>query len=197
MLTPDEMASLFKYETPVYDAQLKLAQQAWAAFQASTPEKWSALLQQDTSALPFLEGTIIRTLEEFPSRLNGLSRTEQQALSIIAAGEQRPGKVFGGNQALEERVFMGDTGFWDILRSFLTSSPPLITLPAGKQLTLSSSPDQALTITPEGKAVLSGKQNWLEIKAPDRWIGGVHLTRDNVWTWGATDGVKHLALLGV
>ena len=196
LLTPDEMASLFKYETPVSNAQLKLSQQAWAAFRDKTPEKWSALLQQDTSALPFLEGTIIRMLEEFPSRFNGLSRTEHQALSIIAAGEQRSGKVFGGNQTLEERVFMGDTGFWDILRSFLTSSPPLITLPAGKQLTLPSTPDQALTITSEGKAILSGKQNWLEIKAPDRWIGGVHLTRDNVWTWGGADGIKHLPLLG-
>jgi hypothetical protein len=130
-------------------------------------------------------------LEEFPSRYNSLSRTEQQALSIIAAGEQRPGKVFASNQALEDRVFMGDTGFWDILRLFLTSSPPLITLPAGKQLTLPSTPDQALTITPEGKAVLLGKRNWLEIKAPDRWIGGVHLTRDNIWTWDGADGIEH------
>jgi hypothetical protein len=191
LLTPDEMASLFKYQAPVGHAQLKLAQQAWAAFREPTPAKWSALLNQDTSALPFLEGTIIRMLEEFPSRYNGLSRTEQQALSIIAAGEQRPGKVFTSNQALEDRVFMGDTGFWDILRLFLTSSPPLITLPAGKQLTLPSTPDQALTITPEGKAVLLGKRNWLEIKAPDRWIGGVHLTRDKVWTWDGADGIEH------
>jgi len=196
LLSPDEMSSLFKYETPVDDAQLKLAKQAWAAFREPTPEEWSALLQQDTSALPFLEGAIIRMLEEFPSQFNGLSRTEQQALSIIAAGEQRPGKVFGGNQTLEDRVFMGDTGFWDILRSFLTSSSPLVTLPAGKRLTLPSTPDQALMITPEGKAVLSGKRNWLEIKAPDRWIGGVHLTRDNVWTWDGADVIEHLPLLG-
>lgn len=188
LLAPEEMASLFKYEVPIIDAQLKLANQGWAAFRSATPEKWNALLKEDTSALPFLKGAIVRVLEEYPSQTNGLSRTEQQALTIISEGEHRPGRVFGHNQQLEERIFMGDSGFWTILYEFLESEPPLLKLPEGKELTLPTSPDQELTITPEGKEVLSGKRNWLEINPPDKWIGGVHLSQDNIWCWDSVAG---------
>jgi hypothetical protein len=187
-LTPEEMASLFKYEVPITDAQLNLANRAWAAFRSNTPEKWSALLKEDTSALPFLKGAILRMLEEYPSQRNGLSRTEQQALTIISEGENRPGRVFGHNQEREERIFMGDAGFWTILHGFLESEPPLLKLPEGKELTLPTSPDQELTITPAGTEVLSGKRNWLEINPPHRWMGGVHLSQDNVWCWDSVAG---------
>jgi len=190
MLTPDEMTSLFKHEVPISDDQLELAQRSWAAFREKTPEKWSALLKEDTSALQFLEGAIVRMLEEFPSQSNGLSRTEQQALKIISDGEKRPGRIFGHNQELEERVFLGDSSFWNILHGFLESSPSLLTLAEGKELTLPTSPDQELIITSEGKDILSGKRNWIDIKQLNRWIGGVHLTQDNVWCWDNSDGIK-------
>ncbi len=190
MLASDEMASLIQHQVSVSDSQLKLAQRAWAAFREKTPEKWSALLKEDTSDLQFLEGAIVRVLEEFPNKRNGLSRTEQQALKIISGGEKRPGKIFGHNQKLEARMFLGDSSFWDILHGFLASSPPLITLTKGKKLTLPASPDQELSITSEGEEVLSGKQNWLDIRELDRWVGGVHLKRDNVWCWDAVDGIE-------
>ena len=189
MLTPDEMMSLFKYETAITDAQLNLANHAWKEFRSKTPKKWNALLQENTTALPFLKGAIVRMLEEYPNQRNGLSRTEQQALTILSGGEKRPGRVFGNNQQLEERMFMGDTGFWDILNEFLESAPPLLKLPEGKKLTLPTSPDQELTITDEGRDVQSGKLNWLEINPSNRWIGGVHLTKDNIWCWDLIKGV--------
>lgn len=185
MLSPEEIASLMKYETPITSAHLTLAAQAWEAFRSSTPEKWWALLQEDTSVFPFLRGAIVRMLEEYPDHQTGLSRTEQQALTIISEGEKRPGKIFGLNQQCEERIFMGDTVFWEILNGLLESSPPLLKLPEGKTLTLPPQPDQELTITKEGKAVLSGQRSWLDIQPPNRWIGGVHLSPDNRWCWNA------------
>lgn len=181
MLTPGQMLSMLAYEAPVTPGQLELARHAWTAFRDKTPEKWSALLNEGTDALEFLEGAIIRMLEEYPDKSNGLSRTEQQALSIIAGGESRPASVFAENQKLEDRVFMGDTTFRDILNSFLRSSPPLLTLPAGKELTLSPSPDQALKMTDAGKQVLSGKRNWLDISEMNKWLGGVHLNKNAIW----------------
>ena len=188
MLKPHEMAALVKYETPVTETHLELSSKAWAAFKCDTPENWFSLLKTDTTAFPFLEGAITRVLEEYPSSTNGLSRTEQQALTVILQGEKRPGRIFGRNQQLEERIFLGDSGFWDILNQFLNSSPPLLKLPDGKELSIPPSPDQELTITPEGKEVLAGKRNWLDILDIDRWIGGVHLTPDNVWNWDASNG---------
>lgn len=183
LMSPDEMATLTKYEEPVTEKHYKISSQAWQAFRSDTPEQWAELIKMDTTALPFLEGAIVRLLEEYPSCINGLSRTAQQALTIISQGEKRPGRVFGAFQESEERRFMGDSSFWEILHRLLESSPPLLKLPEGKQLTLPTSPDQELTITEHGKEVLSGERNWLEYEQVDQWIGGVHLTPKNLWCW--------------
>lgn len=185
-LSPEDMTALYQYEQPVSEIQLKLASNAWAAFCSDTPKKWHALLKVDTSALPYLEDAIIRLLEEYPGCKNGLSRTAQQALKIISQGEKRPGKVFGLFQDSEERQFMGDSSFWEILHQLLNASPPLLSIAEGKTLTLPTSTDQELTITTEGEEVLSGKRNYLELTEKDQWLGGVHLTPENTWCWNSS-----------
>jgi len=182
-LSPEQMAMLYRYEQTVTEDHLALASKAWSAFRASTPEQWFALLQMDTRALPYLAGAIFRQLQEYPDCRHGLSRTALQALNIIAHGEQRPGRVFALYQETEERRFLGDASFWVILHELLESSPPLLKLAEHKTLTLPFSPDQALTITPAGEAVLAGKSNWLNSFKLDRWMGGVHLTSSNLWCW--------------
>jgi len=188
MVTPAEMKALIKYEAPITDQHLQLSNKAWAAFRSDTPDKWYDLLNTDTSVLPFLKGAIIRLLEEYPDCTNGLSRTAHQALKIISKEEKRPGRVFGLYQKTEDRRFLGDSSFWIILQELLDSGPPLLVLPEGKKLTLPTSPDQKLTITQRGKDVLNGKYDWLKMTKPDRWLGGVHLTSDNVWRWDSNSG---------
>ena len=91
--------------------------------------------------------------------------------------------MFGKYQGTEEKRFMGDSSFWVILQQLLASNPPLIKLAPGKQLTLPARPDQELFITSAGEKVLAGEWNWLDMLVLDRWIGGVHLTQENVWCW--------------
>ena len=189
-LSTEEMAALFKYEEPITENHFELSTKAWSALRSGSPEKWCAMLKMDTTALPFLGGAVIRLLEEYPSCANGLSRTAHKALEIVLQGETHPARVFACYQESEQRIFLGDSSFWVILHELLESSPPLLKLPYGKDLTLPSSPDQELSITPEGKEVLSGKRNWLEIIEMDRWIGGVHLTADNIWCWDSGSVVK-------
>ena len=188
-LTPAGMRALFDYEARVSAAQLQLASRAWAAFRAPAPEDWAGLLESDTSVLPFLEGVVARLLEEYPDCSNGLSRTAQQALTIISQGEGHPGKVFARYQETEERCFLGDLVFMDILQALLHSSPALLELPHGQRLALTAGPEQVLEITPAGREVLAGKRNWLDIKEPDCWLGGVHLTAENCWCRQAESGL--------
>ena len=184
-LSSQEMTDLLRYEEPVTEKHFNLSSKAWSAFRAATPEKWCTLLTTDTTALPFLNAAVRRLLEEYPSCNNGLSRTVHQALTIIAQGETRPGKIFKRYQESEESRFLGDSSFWVILNELLNSSPPLLTLSEGKNLSLPSKPNQELTITPTARAVLAGEKNWLETARIDRWLGGVHLTPDNIWCWHA------------
>ncbi len=186
MLSPAEMQDLVQFEVPITQTHLSLASKAWAAFRSSTPEKWSALRHVDTSALPFLEGAIIRQLEEYPSVLNGLSRTAQQALQIIASGVRHPGKIFAQNQQLETRIFMGDASFWIILQALLDSAPSLLESSKNQRLIWPALKDSQLSITPAGEKVLAGKSHWLDISSPDYWIGGVHLTQENLWCWDSS-----------
>lgn len=189
MLSPDEMNGLKQFEEPIIESHLVLASKAWSAFRSYSPEAWFGLLNTDTSVLPFLEGAIVRVLEEYPDHLNGLSRTAKQALRIVSAGEKKPGKVFGRYQETEDRVFMGDASFWLILDGLLQSNPPLLNLLGGSSLTLPITPGQELSITPVGLDVLAGKRNWLDTTRLDRWIGGVHLESDkNIWCWVANPG---------
>lgn len=184
-MSPEEMKAMFAFESPVTDDQLQLANKAWSAFCFNSPERWIKMLKQDTTALPFLCGTISRMLEEYPDTTMGLSRTARQALAVISKGEKLPAKIFGACQELEERIFLGDSSFWLILHAFLASNPPLLNLSRGKSLTLPVTPDQELLITQAGLDVLDGKLDWLEIVDLDRWIGGVHLNTGNVWRYNS------------
>jgi hypothetical protein len=40
-----------------------------------------------------------------------------------------------------------------------------------------------LSITETGREVAAGKQDWLQLKPINRWLGGTHLTPENVWRW--------------
>ena len=180
-LSPVAMEGLRQYQKPVTASQLALARKAWAAFCNDSPAQWLALLEDDTSSLPFLKGAVLRMVEEYPDCATGLSRTEHQALEIIAGGEKRPARIFGRYQESEDRRFMGDLSFRYILQQMLEENPPLLSLAQGNKLCLPMSPDQELSITPAGKNVLAGRKNRLDSAGMDRWIGGVHLVPENCW----------------
>ena len=183
MCSPRQIADLRAQAAPVSDAQLLLAKHAWRAFRSADPLAWQALLQVDTTALPFLSGAVLRQLQEYPDCTTGLSLTAQRALQILSEGDQPPGKLFGLYMQQEERRFMGDASFWVILQELLGSDPPLLQLPAGIELTLPGDPEQLLKLTPAGTEVLRGERNWLDLTELDRWIGGVHLTPGHRWCW--------------
>ncbi len=193
MHSAEEMAGLIQYEVPITDEHLALSSRAWEAFRSPNPENWFALLSTDTSVLPFLEGAIIRQLEEYPSSSNGLSRTAEQALKVISLGESKPGRVFGASQKCEDRQYMGDSSFWVIIQelleplAFAETSQPLLKLPEGMDWARPPTPEHELTITPTGEAVLAGEKNWLELAETNRWIGGVHLSSENMWCWDSAN----------
>jgi len=182
-LSPEEMKELLKYQALVTKQQFSIASQAWKAFRESSPEDWVALLNIDTSELPFLHGTVIRLLEEYPNVKNGLSRTQQQALEVVASGIGHPWKIFDNSQRKEDRMFLGDLSFWEVLKEFIDSKPAILDVIEGNVNLSPIQKEHSLSITEAGKEILSNKKNWLEIREPDRWIGGVHLHPGQNWCW--------------
>ena len=101
-LTPERMSALQAVKSPASAAQLALGAHAWSAFRAPDPTAWTALLREDTTALPFLAGAVLRHLEQYPSAANGLNRTESQILQAAASGLRAPGRIFESSQDAEE-----------------------------------------------------------------------------------------------
>lgn len=146
------------------------AVEAWSAFRSSDPSALSDLVRSRTlggTSLPFLHVALCRLLEEYPSVQNGLSRCEQNILEALQFGPLPMDMLFlAAHQALEKRRFLGDTVFQNQVRRLGDGAYPLLeTLPGG-------APDE-IAITEMGRAVYRNEINWLDLGAPERWIGGV------------------------
>src|SRR2546423_2901592 len=89
--------------------QLELAKRAWQAFGSTDPTSIESLIDADTTALPYLARALRRHLEEFPSTVNGLSRSEREALTAIEEGHDTPVSAFLEVARKQESIFLGDT----------------------------------------------------------------------------------------
>lgn len=170
---------LFEARAPVTQAQRSAARDAWGAFRADAPLALVDVLPRVT-VLPHLAPALERHLQQFPSTSNGLSRTEQQTLTAIAAGAQALHDVFRSQQAREEAMFMGDLTFLDHVSALARGARPLLCTEDGGVLSL----ETRVTLTGDGERVLSGEADRVALCGIDRWLGGVHLTGHGpVWRW--------------
>jgi hypothetical protein len=187
---------LFPRRKPITQEQIELARRAWAAFTSSDPRPLEALLTEDTSVLPFLAGAILRHFEDFPSNLDGLGRTERQAILASEAGDANPGEIFGACQAMEEARWCGDTMFWGWLRALAEAPIPALVINGPDDWYRSREGIVATRVglTRAGHALMRGAINWVRMGGVDRWMGGVHLQgREATWQW---DGAKRRLVAG-
>jgi hypothetical protein len=196
-LTPAQLSSLFPNRRPITTAMLTLAQAAWDAFGSPDPTKIERLLARDTAALPFLASALKRHLQEFPSVMSGISRTERQILEVLAAGRIRPVPLFVAAQRREEAPFLGDWSFWQYVYDLSQGPTPLVVREDGGAFvlpTFSSNTarqtaflEQELMLTEQGRSVLAGQRDWMQLHGIDRWLGGVHLGgHEPAWRWDQT-----------
>jgi hypothetical protein len=193
-LSGEQMSSLFPQRQRVTATQLDLARTAWDAVRSSDPTAVERVLAGDTHDLPFLHGALTRYLEEFPSRREGLSRTERQTLEVIGEGSRTAGELFRDVFDREERPFMGDEQYWSRLHTLTVGPYPLLAPLAPTALAIPE-PDrdptpfagQSFAITDDGRKVVSGEADHVSLNGIDRWIGGVHLRGRTVpWRWDAS-----------
>jgi hypothetical protein len=179
-LKPEEIAGLFPRRCAINEAQIALAQRAWTAFRAPTPEPLREVIAGDTAALPYLAPALGRHLEEFPSERNGLSRTEESILNAVESGAKPIEEVFHQVTAGERYFFIGDSSFWTLVVRLATASPALLDVDisgaSGGAL-----PHGTIGITQSGRDVLNACADRIELCGIDRWLGGVHVTDEQPW----------------
>ena len=186
-LAAEQLATLVGTEHPVTPEQYALASRAWKAFRSSDPRALFDLtvaLDGDTT-LEFLRDALLRFFAEYPSASNGLSQTAQLALDVLAEDPMAGGALFAAAQSREARPFLGDTIFFEILRTLASARVPLVSLSSSAQeVDLQSC---LVAITDAGRAVAAGRSDHVALNGIDLWRGGVHLAGadSSPWRWDA------------
>ncbi len=190
-----QMASLFTTRHEVSAAEMNLATRAWRAYRSVDPTAIEKLLDSDTSAMPHLKRAFLLHLARFPFVRNGLGHIENLGLQLIRGGSKTFTKLFAAFGDEEPVYGLGDFQFWLALKQMTDARKPLLTvkngvglnvgLNVGQRLELSSEAirNSCFEITETGVAVLQSEVDFVTLNGIDYWLGGVHLSEDNLWRW--------------
>jgi hypothetical protein len=129
-----------------------------------------------------------------PGRASGLGATEMRMLELIAEGDAGPSDVFPGHEKRNtRRVF----DYWQIgaLLDGLADAPaPVVSGLNEGPFTLELHDDRErrerylqskLSLTPLGREVLAGREDFSRHNPVRRWWGGTELTNARLWRWDA------------
>jgi hypothetical protein len=188
-LTGAQLSTLTDTRRRVTDDQYALASHAWRSFRAPDPRELQQVAHLATTApqardaLPFLGAALTRFLAEYPSVAHGLSRTEELALTALRDAPATAERLFRSTQAQETAPFMGDWGFYDVLRRLASARTPLLTIDGATGN--SSIGASTVALTDAGRDVIEGRENAVTLNGIDRWLGGVHLVAEKIspWRW--------------
>ena len=186
-LSPDELASLFDTRRPVSAGEYDVADRAWQAFRAPTPEPLDALRRTRTDSLPYLVPALDRFLQEYPAVGDGLSRSERRLLSLVGDAPMALRAVFPRMHDGEAVYYITDLSLAELASTLSRTSPPLVTIvdkDGGGEWSLS----QTVAVTEAGREVLAGRRDRVACGI-DRWLGGVHLhDGGDIWRY---DEARH------
>jgi redox-sensitive transcriptional activator SoxR len=192
-LDADELETLWPTRRAAPSEALNAAATAWDAFRAPEPIALAEWARDGSRELPYLAAALQRLLEELPAPTDGLSGTERRALQAIAAGARTPLAAFLAAQELEEAPFLGDAWFYRALGALGRGRVRLVETRSGQPLPAPPPLSDEhvflqlpLRLTGEGKRVLQGRSDRIDLLGVDRWIGGTHLTPENAWRWDPT-----------
>ena len=184
-LKPEQVLKAYESRQPITPSQHRLGKRAWLAFCSPSPNALSQLLASDLRVLPEIRDTIGFLLREFPESHSGLSRLERKLLRTVnALGITTPAATVG--MTLHSGELVGDTLLFDMLRAFITAPNPLLRFVAPSKIPLKNHQFNGaeIELTDTGRAVLVGSADHITLNGIDRWIGGVHLSGNQVpWRW--------------
>jgi hypothetical protein len=190
-LPPEALHPLWTQRQPVTPRQCQAGASVWRRLRVPDPTRLAAM----TSALPELPHLAIalrRHCQELPWLQDGLSLTERLVLQILADGPRTIGDIFGILMHEREPLpWLGDIMLVHILRCMQRARQPVFESTfAGDDRRW---PHERLTITDLGRAILAGHVDWLSLRPPERWVGGVCIAPGlPCWYWNDQAGAPVL-----
>ena len=200
-LPPEALRMLWMSRKPVSAAQLQLGLEAWHALTNPDPRPLAAIVRDGTRALPLLGPALHRHLRELPSIVNGLSLTEELALTLMAEplphwdGTPLLSRIYWQMHETDPLPGRPDGAWAHRVLGMESTSARLFTRSPGVNREGRSNPPwtDVLVITELGRAVLRGEVDFRSLNPLPRWVGGVEVAADSVdWRW---DEAKRDAVL--
>jgi hypothetical protein len=190
-IIPQELAKLKFAILAITSDHVETAHLAWQAYRAPTPQPWFNLLNRDLSILPQFRPCVLELLAELPGRATGLGASEMRILELISAGHTRPFELFPHHPQLSRGVF----GYWEVgalLERLALAPAPAVSGLAEWPFTLEMHDERSrlerykeseLSLTPLGKAILTGTEDFSRHNPIHRWWGNTELTNERMWRW--------------
>jgi hypothetical protein len=189
---PKQLAKWQFVSVGITKDHLEIASRAWRAYREPSPQACFRLLNEDLSILPQLRRSVLDMLEELPGRATGLGASEMRILELISAGYAHPFDVFPHyRQRFQRRVF----GYWEVgsmLEGLALAPVPAVSGLAEWPFTIEMHDlrtryerykQSRLSLTPLGRAILAGTEDFSRHNPIHRWWGGTELTNDRLWRW--------------
>jgi Domain of unknown function (DUF1835) len=182
-LPPEALRLLWRGREPVSDRQLRAGLAVWSMLRSPDPRPLADMAVAGIQDLPQLAGAVRRHCQELPWTGNGLSLTECLVLQLLAERQRTVGEIFRDLMLEREPLpWLSDLLFRFIVENMKTVNQPVFT--GGFDGEDRHWPKERLTITPMGRAVLAGEIDWLSLRPPVRWIGGVRISDASPqWRW--------------
>jgi len=180
-MTEEELVTTYMSRAAVPPLMLRIAAEAWKAYTSPDPTALNRFVIQDWNDFPFLRDGMTLHAMRFPSTRDGLGEVERRAMAGIDAGASDFGSLFARFDNDPPRYGLGDGEFLRHLRKLASCAVPMITITESGDTT--PPPKALFGITPAGRKVLAGEADFIELNNADTWLGGAHLTNEQMWRW--------------
>lgn len=182
-LLPDDLPAVWAQRRPVTEGALRAGRAVWRALRSPDPSELAAIARAGIADPPHLAMAVQRHCQELPWVGDGLSLTERLILTLLAEGHKTIGMIF--RNLMEEREplpWLGDIMLRSIIDSMKKTAAPVFDSVAPHD----GEPwwRERLAITDLGREVLAGRVDYLSLRPPERWVGGVAVVPGTAgWRW--------------
>lgn len=187
-LPPEALRLLWQERKPVTAAQLAAGHAVWEMLRLGDPTPLARMARMGLPELPPLAFAIRRHCQELPGLQDGLSLTERLVLQILSDGPRTAAEIY--NVLMMEREplpWLSDLMMLHVLERMHRCRAPIFD--GAPENWGAGWPQERLSITPLGRAVLAGEVDWLSLSPPERWLGGVRIpSAPPSWRWDERSG---------
>lgn len=178
-LPPEALRALWNSRKKVSVEHITVATELWPAFCSKSPLKLVEYYHKvDQGLFPNIRAVIFRHLQELPHIDSKYGLVERLTIDILKNEEEglEFNELFKRYMKLEPLVYLGDLMYWALIKPLTEGPEPIL------QAQRSESKDWY-----NNRISLSKSTHNRTSKVADKWVGGIHLTPNNFWSWDHQD----------